>query len=111
MENMSKRFIPVNDSGSGCLLGYFECSYKYLVRLLGKPNAVGDGYKISTQWNLRDEVTGNVFRIYDYKETNLYDRDLPSVRKFRSKEQHQWHIGGTNAECLAALKNFLNKKS
>lgn len=79
----------------GSLVTEFWASYKDLVRLLGDPNSPGDGYKVSTEWALETE-DGVAFRIYDYKKTNLYDSDMPSVKRFRAKRGYAWHLGGPN---------------
>ncbi len=67
---------------------YLSATYPELVRVLGAPNpGYSDNYKTTTAWDLLD---GRV-QIYDYKATNLYDQDLPSVAKLRSR-RYNWHI-------------------
>ncbi len=74
------------------LKGEVLANYSELETLFGEP-LEGD-YKISGEWVFED-ADGNVFTLYDWKETELYDEDLPSVRKFRaSKEPVSFHIGG-----------------
>lgn len=83
------------DSGWGgtSFQGYLGASYAQLVGVLGESThgASGDG-KVSTEWALTFE--GEPFTVYDYKETNLYDADCPSVEEFRRMESYAWHIGG-----------------
>lgn len=76
----------------GSLQGYFRASYTQLVALLGEPNSVGDGYKVSTQWSLVGP-DGVEISLYDYKETHLYDDEYITVDQFRALESYEWHIG------------------
>ena len=105
----SNRFVPTNARLSGGLKGYVTLSYCELLECFGPPNSKGDEYKVSTEWIIRDAVTGNVFDIYDYKSTSIYDRTLPSVEEFRRMPEYDWHVGGTNVD-LAALRAFLSEK-
>lgn len=73
------------------LIGYYTTSYRNLVSLFGKPSD-GGCYKVSTEWNVT--YKGKTYSIYDYKETNLYDEELPSVEEFRRLPYYTWHIGG-----------------
>jgi hypothetical protein len=71
---------------------YFTCSYKDIVKRFGPPNTDGDEYKVSTEWVFESD-SGEVFTVYDYKETSLYDSELPSVATFRNMPEYDWHIG------------------
>lgn len=82
---------------NGWLCGEITAPYSKLVELLGEPNVESDGYKVSTEWSLVLE-DGTDFRLYDYKETSLYDEGLPTVDEFRALPAYSWHIG-------AALEN------
>jgi len=67
--------------------------YKDIEAVFGMP-VEADDYKVSGQWIFTDDK-GNVFTLYDWKETNLYDDDLPSVEEFRnSDELVTFSIGG-----------------
>jgi hypothetical protein len=95
------------------LIGEYCASYTALRAVLGVPETstnrnCGDG-KVSTEWYLKDNL-GNVYTIYDWKETNLYSEDLPSVRKFRQRPVYDWHIGGRNRDHLSALTMWLRDK-
>lgn len=96
-------FVKSTKSAEGtCLYGYLNASYKILVELFGAPST-SDQYKVSTEWILEDQK-GNVFTIYDYKETNLYDENNPSVEEFRALPTYEWHVGGrTKLLTLAAI--------
>lgn len=90
--------------GGTSLIGYMTASYKDLHRVLGPPN-VEAGDKVSTEWAVK--YKGYAFTIYDYKETNIYDRSLPSVRKFRSLPSYEWHIGGHGTLGLEEFKRAI----
>ena len=104
----TKRFQRTNEESMGSLLAYVNAGYAELVDVFGKPNSKGDGYKVSTEWVLVDTKTGQVFRIYDYKDTALYDKTQPSVAKFRRQASFDWHIGGEKRLDMRALQEFLS---
>jgi hypothetical protein len=104
----TKTKVPgVTLGGENCgtsLAGYLSASYKDLVKLLGRPNCEGDGYKVSTEWVLT--FRGETFTLYDYKETRTYDRDLPSVQAFRRLPMFDWHIGA-NSKNVSAFRDAI----
>lgn len=106
-----KRFVPTTEYAGSGLQGYVNLSYKELRKIFGAP-LHSDGYKVSTEWCIKDVVTGRTFSLYDYKETNLYDSDLPSVRKFRQLPSYDWHIGCNDlrASDAEALQAFLSER-
>ena len=61
-----------------------------LLKFLGK-DYVSDDYKISREWIC--EFNGNVFTVYDWKETSLYDERLPSPDAFWSGSEVELHVG------------------
>lgn len=87
-------------------LEYVTTSYEKLVELFGLPNSEGDDFKTSTEWVLKDPE-GNILTIYDYKATNLYYKDYPSIEEFRKLKKYEWHIGGNNKSAALRLINFL----
>lgn len=101
------------DLSGTSLQHYVEASYKDLVALLGEPSD-SDGYKVSTEWNLTHEESGEPIALYDYKETHLYDPDLPSVEKFRALDSYEWHIGARSKQVArnfaAALEEAISKR-
>jgi hypothetical protein len=88
----NKRFVKTKEFGMGSLQGKFYASFEDLKKILGAPRK-GDGYKVSTEWSIIDTHTGEIWSLYDYKETSLYDKSLPSIKEFRS-HPYDWHIGG-----------------
>lgn len=90
----------------GGLAGHFATSFKNLELTFGPPSK-SDGYKVSGEWRFRDEA-GNEYWVYDYKQTNLYDKRLPSPEGFRAKRWHTWNIGSnTHGVTLLAFKDWL----
>ncbi len=84
-----------NASISGTSLkGYANFDYKHMRELFGEPNE-SDGYKVSGEW-VFEATNGDVFTVYDWKSTNLYDSDLPSVEEFRASGVNTFNIGGYN---------------
>jgi len=70
------------------LVGAIDVPYKTLVKLLGKPNTIGDEYKVDAEWEI--EVNGKVMTIYNYKDGKNYNgKSGIATTKLRD-----WHIGG-----------------
>jgi len=100
-----------NDSISNgtCLQGEFSMYYADLVKLLGEPGE-GDGYKVAFEWRLIGPG-GIIATIYDYKDTSLYDDDLPAPAQIRSGEYClpiEWHIGGHGPEAVRFVRDLLD---
>ena len=74
------------------LKGRITANYAKLVELFGEPQE-SDGYKVSGEWVFTDD-DGNVFTLYDWKETELYDDQLPSVKQFRRLPSATFNVGG-----------------
>jgi len=91
-------------------LGTYETSYNDLVKIFGEPNSEGDFEKISTEWNLEDDK-GNLLNISDYKVTDIYDPDYPSVDDFRSEPSYNWRIYSDNREILKDFLTFVYLKT
>ena len=101
-----KRDDDANIDGTS-LKGYVHAKYKELESLFGKP-LDSDGFKVSGEWGFTGE-DGSVFRVYDYKQTELYDSELPSVKKFRdSDEVMEFNVGGRYS--AVEFLSWLNEK-
>lgn len=87
---------------------YFRASYSDLVTLLGEPNAGSDGYKVSTEWCVT--YSNQTYSIYDYKETSLYDEEMPTVKVFRGRDHYDWHVGAREnaSSFITAMETALN---
>lgn len=81
-------------------------SYSKLVDLFGTPEA-SDEYKVSGEWLFESE-NGNIVTVYDWKETNLYDEDYPSVETFRQLPSATFHIGAHSKEIANEFLVWLN---
>jgi hypothetical protein len=104
--------VMKNDEGTvgSALMGRLnEVRYSTLVALFGEP-LEGDENKVSGEWIVRD-ADGNLLTIYDWKETDLWDSDLPSVEEFRKvadgRYGHDWNVGGKNREAANKLIAFI----
>jgi hypothetical protein len=88
-------------------MGEMQVSYKDLVLAFGEPME-SDGYKVSGEWIFIDEDNGEVFTIYDWKSTNLYDSDAPSVETFRSLNHPvTFNIGGNHKGSVEEFKSLI----
>lgn len=110
-DTMSKRFIAARGARGGYLQGYVNLGYADIVKMFGEPNGIGCD-KVSTEWQIKDTRTGKFFRLYDYKETELYDPSLPSVASFRARDVYEWHIGceDMSPRDVANLEQFFAQK-
>ena len=102
------RFVRSDVFTGGHLIGTVTCSYKTLVVAFGEPDEA-DGNKVSSEWSVKDTVTGDGFSLYDYEETVLYNSSGPTVEEFRALDSYDWHIGGLKNIDFDALKEFLAK--
>lgn len=105
-----ERFVPVTASGEGSLIGYVSLGFTELLEVFGPPQR-SDDYKVSSEWIIKDTKSGSVFTLYDYKETELYDSDLPSVEDFHKQPEYDWHIGGSRKHFnFVAFNDFMTEK-
>lgn len=88
-------FKPTNKRSYDMIgeIGHIDASYNDLLELFGEPNGDTDDYKISTAWELVDNL-GRCVGIEDWKQTDLYDPDYPSVEEFRNEPSYNWIITG-----------------
>lgn len=81
--------------------------YSDLVLALGEPMD-SDGYKVSGEWIVHNPETNEVFTIYDWKSTDLYNPSAPSVEQFRANPNPQWfNIGGNHIGDVDKFKELL----
>jgi len=91
-------------------MGNIEVKYKDLVLAFGEPME-SDEFKVSGEWIFLEEESGEVFTIYDWKSTNLYDSDLPSVEKFRNLNHAvEFNIGGNHKGSIERFKSLILKQ-
>lgn len=111
MTTFASKYVRVEPdlSNGSSLKGLMLARYCDLVCLLGEPD-VCDMYKVSGEWVLQDDE-GNIVTLYDWKSTNLYDPDYPSVAEFRdSMEFQEFHVGGHNLMAARAFVQALNRE-
>lgn len=81
-------YIEKTDKWEGsCNQGNISMSYNTLVQLLGRPHAVGQFDKTTTEWAFEwsnDEGDGGVFTVYDYYFSRADDAD----------DKTNWSVGG-----------------
>lgn len=70
-------FVRVHGSyaanGTGYLGSDIVLDIPRMIQVFGEPDP-GDQYKISMEWIFTDTQTGDVFTLYDWKLTTLYDQ-------------------------------------
>lgn len=99
------------DSAGTHRIGTLTIAPSQLRKLLGPPNGEGDGYKVDSGYQFRDPATGEVFTLYAYKATNLYDGDLPTPEKFwRQRRTVEFSIGGTGRVPAQKLIDFIHEE-
>ena len=99
----------MHDAIGTSLKGHITATYVELVAVLGEPEEA-DGYKASGEWSFVHEETGDVVTLYDWKETNLYSSDYPSVEAFRTRtEPTTFHIGANDYTAASDFKIRLER--
>ena len=94
-----RKVETVKASGS-FLQGYMKASYLELVEVFGKPNLGPNDFgldKVTCEWVLEYE---------DNKYCTIYDWKLPETPNYK----YQWHIGGTEMECIEHVVNYFNSR-
>jgi hypothetical protein len=97
--------------GGTHLQGYFNATYSELVDAFGEPEIMNN-YKVSTEWAFSAD-NGAVFTLYDYKDTNLYSRELPSPEAFRLRhmtKEYGWHLGAHDKKVFDLACSWLNER-
>ena len=98
------KFTLGGEMGCTGLEGYIKVPFSKVVEVLGEPQHT-DGYKVAFEWNITFE-DGTVATIYDYKESNLYDDDLPTPSELIEQEFSDWHIGGTSKKAVELISEL-----
>jgi hypothetical protein len=80
-----------------------------LVSLFGQPGS-SDGERTSGEYVFQSE-SGEIFTLYDYKRTNLYDNGLPSPNEFWSQQiPCEFSIGGTYGQDINNFVQWMESK-
>jgi hypothetical protein len=90
------------------LQGYVDIAPATLVKVFGEPNE-SDGYKVSGEYVFTDDK-GNVFTLYDWKSTTLYDPEyMRPSDLWAMTEPWEIHIGGAGGD-WEAFREWLLKE-
>lgn len=87
---------PYTEISGTYAIGNFKATYAQMSKAFGPAPIMNDeeGSKTSMEWIFKG-TDGSVYTIYDYKQTNLYEPDLPSPEALRrSKKPIIWSVGG-----------------
>src|SRR5271167_1907901 len=99
----SFKLLPARHGPDGGRVGEtFPITYAELNSVFGKASNI-KGDKVSTEWVILFS-NGVHCSIYDYKETSIYSKSLPSPEKFRKSGPHEWSIGGS-------MKSIMSKNT
>lgn len=86
------------------LMGRIDVSYKELVNIFGKPNELGDDYKVDAMWLIF--TPDGVATIYNYKDGKNYLGN----EGLAIKDITDWHIGGKNKEVVTWIKKAVKNE-
>jgi hypothetical protein len=88
-------------------VGEMQVVYKDLILAFGEPME-SDEHKVSGEWLFYNSETDEVFTLYDWKMTNLYDSYLPSVESLRTQDKViTVNIGGNHKGDINNFKTFV----
>ena len=96
------------ECGSSFKVGEITACYADLVQLFGEPYK-SDDHKVSGIWYLKGD-NGEVITVYDWKSTDLYCRELPSIEEFRKQKLAKFSIGGFSEEDAKKFNAWMNVK-
>ncbi|MAG44541.1 hypothetical protein CL633_01495 [bacterium] len=89
------------ESGTS-LQGEIKITYQKLVEIFGKPNSMGDEYKIDAEWVIW--TNSGCATIYNWKDGKNYNgQDGQEVKNITT-----WHIGGHSERVVNEIKRVLN---
>lgn len=88
-------------------MGEMDVKYKDLILTFGQPME-SDGYKVSGEWVFMEDESGEVFTLYDWKMTELYDSDGLSVDELRTQDKVVTvNIGGNHKGDVERFKRLV----
>lgn len=97
-----------NPSGTSFHNVVLNASYAQIAEAFGEA-MMSDEYKVSSEWTFTGP-NDEVFTIYDWKETNLYDSGLPSVEEFRARSSAEFHVGHKRGADVLGFVDWVNSK-
>ena len=87
--------------------GQIVTSYQVIESTFGPP--IDGDCKTSGIWLFENRETKEIFTLYDWKETSLYDQALPSVEEFRKSNCKLTFCIGGRTNC-SEFKLWLESK-
>ena len=103
------RYSPLSRVNGTTLKDYVKLAPAALVEKFGRSEET-DGHKTSGEYTFEDN-DGNVFTVYDWKCTDMYESDgIPVEQFWRSWELVEFHVGGSSlaVDFIAWLKKELS---
>tara|TARA_R110000772_G_scaffold243600_2_gene356530 strand:- start:25 stop:528 length:504 start_codon:yes stop_codon:yes gene_type:complete len=92
-----------------CLQGHVTLLPKSIVSKFGNPKD-SDGYKVSGEYMFKRKETGDVYSLYDWKNTSLYDLDLIEPSEFwNSTKEYNFHIGASSNKNVKSFKKWIKE--
>lgn len=99
-----------NYANGSSRMGNMKVIYKDLIMAFGQP-IESDGYKVSGEWIFIEDESGEVFTLYDWKMTNLYDSDGISVEQLRTQDDVVIvNIGGNHKGDVEQFKRLIYRQ-
>ena len=89
----------INTNGTS-LRGHFQMPYAKLVKFIGEPNAMSDGYKTDVEWAFKRD--GLVATIYNWKNGPNY------TGCGNIEDIDEWNIGGHDYLAIQVVMNLLS---
>lgn len=103
------RLSPDADTNGTSLEGYVSVVPAKVVEVFAGGREA-DSYKVSRSWAFESSV-GDVFTLYEYKQTSLYDTRNPSPDRFWGQRRAVLlHIGGRDDRHIDEFKAWLAQK-
>lgn len=85
--------------------------YEIMADIFGE-SEYGPDDRTSAEWIFKCSETGDIFTVYDYKQTNIAgcNPGLPSIEYFRSCGEVPYHIGSKPEADVCDFVNWLSNK-
>ena len=91
----------INTNGTS-LRGHFNMPYAKLVKFIGEPNAMSDGYKTDVEWAF--ERDGVVATIYNWKNGPKY------TGGGTIEDIDEWNVGGLSSDAMDVVSTLLMQR-
>lgn len=86
------------------LIGYLLLTYDEIESIFGKPNSIGDKYKVDWEWLFN--LNNTVITIYNWKDGPAYLKR----KSIKPSDITEWHVGGNYNYDLVILKDYIIQK-